>query len=574
MDRRKALLLLLLLLVLVVVAGGVWRLLALGKLAPSLGPQALARDGQGGLYFATSHELLRLDKQGAVRERRTASELGLDEINALAQGEGDTLFIYDSRQRRLHRCATTGWRCAPFASGALGLDENVQIAWLYGDNRRLLVADNTHHRLLALDEDGALLGSPAPVWHFPNQILAQGEHVLLADSDTRRIVTLDIGGNALSGVALEAKQRPYRFVRRDAEWWVIEAGVRLERARLRYYHRGKADFLPLGLRDPVALLDIGRVLVVAGKEDWKLMAIDPDSNLVTPFGSSELRLELRLRHGAMLAARKERAQLPLLMVALLLPLLGGGLLVQRRIDRDARAAVPAAAAAPAAMPATAPVTASSTTPRSGPARIDTDRVALEAARAAQVRHLKLASWIILPLLLGLGALLYFYLPGGATGQARYIPALLLVPPLLIALALLAGRRQQDRLYDQHLLCGPDKLIHVVAGKPVRAVPYAAIWLGEDSLILDTRRLPLRIGQRSALWKRDDIERELAGRIPPQQRLGEVALGRALLARGQLVGVEVLAARFLVIIVLLVIALTQFWPIWLRGEGGLFRQFLP
>lgn len=565
MDRRNALLVLLLLLVLTVVAGGAWRLLALGKLTPPLGPQALARDGQGGFFLATDHEILRLDGFGAVRERRPARELGLDEINALAQGEGDTLYLYDSRQRRLHRCATTRWTCTPFASAALGLDDNVQIAWVYGEERRLLVADNTHHRLLSLGADGTLLESPLATWHFPNQILAQGEHVMLADSDTRRIVNLDRSANGTVGVALQTRLRPYRFVRRDAEWWVLEAGVRLERARLRHYLRGDAELIPLGLADPVALLDLGRVLVVAGKEDWRLVAIDPDTGLVTPFGSVGLRQEFQARREATLAARRERAQLPLVMTGLLLPLLGAGLLLQRRITRDARSAAP--------LPGTAPVTPppSPAATRGGPARIDTDRDALAAARAWQGRQLKIASLLVLPLLAALGALLYLHLPGGPSGPARYLPALLLVPPLLVALALMAGRRQQDRLYDQHLLCGSDKLIHVVAGKPVRAVAYEAVWLGEESLVLGARRLPLYLGQgprRCALWKREDLERELTGRIPAAQRLGETALGRALLARGQLVGLQVLAARFLVIIVILVIALLQLLPLALRGDAGL------
>lgn len=568
MDRRKFLLVVLLVVVVGVTGAGIWRLFALGALTGGFGPQALSRDGQGGIFFATDHELLHLDAHGQVRDRRPVAALGLQEINALALGENGALFLYDSQQRRLFRCDTARWQCAAFGAAQLGLDENVQIAWVYGPDRRLLLADNTHHRLLAFDESGALLATSAAVWHFPNQIVAHGEHVLLADSDTRRIVSLDASGNSAVGVALQARERPYRFVRRDAEWWVIEAGVTLERATLRHYRHGQAQEIPLPVADPVAILDIGRTLVVASKEDWRLVAVDPDTLAVTPFGHADLQRELQRRHQAMLEARQERAQLPLLMIGFMLPALFGGVVLQRRIDRDAQASAPATMPAARVLPTAAGLPAR----RAAVGRIDTDRDALAMARALQNRQLLRAGLLLVPMLLLLALTLWLLLPAEAARTLTPLLSLLLALPLLLGLALYAGRRQQARRYDQHLLLGPDKLIHVVRGKPVRAVPYSAVWLGEESLILDRQRLPLYLGygaQRCALWNIGDMQRELGARVPPAQQLGELELARVMLAQKRLVGLRILSARFLIFLVIALLLLLKLWNVLHHSLGWRF-----
>ncbi len=567
MDRRKLLLTFLLLWVVAVAGGGAWRLIDLGKITARTGPQALARDGQGGVYLATGDELLRLDADGNVKSRHLAAALGMADLNALAPGEGNTLFVHESAQRRVLRCDTRDWRCTPFSPANLGLDVNVQMAWLYGAERRLLLSDNSHHRLLALDEYGHRLPLPGTPWHFPNQVSTGGGQALLADSDSRRIVHLDPVANTATGIALATRERPYRFVRRDTHWWVLEAGVRLEQAELRHYVDGRGETLALDVKDPVALLDGGRQLLVASKDDWGLVAVDPDTGVARRFGSPALQHELRARRAGQEAARGERRRLPLLMLLLMAPALGGGLWLQRRIDRVALPATGDAAEAPRPAAAAFARPLAATSRARQVARIDTDRAALATARTLQNAQLLRAGVIGLPLLLVLGGLLWWLMP--APGRAALVPLLvmLLLLPLLLALALYSGRRQQDRRYDQHLLCGPDKVVHVVAGKALRAVPYSLVWLGEDSLILGKQRLPLYMGygtRRSALWQLGELQRELGTRIPHTQHLGEVALGRTLLARGQLAGLSVLSGRFLVIILVVLVLLLKLWSLLPHG----------
>lgn len=566
MDRRKVLLLLLLLWTVAVVAGGLWRLLALGTLIGSQGPQALSRDGQGGVFLATDHDLLHLDSQGRLLGRHPVATLGLVEINALAQGEGDTLWLYDSQLRRLFRCGTRAWTCAPFGDDTLQLDQNVQLAWLYGRDRRLLVSDNTRHRLLAFAEDGSRLQMPATAWHFPNQLSTGGGAALLADSDTRRIVALDPVGNRATATALATRERPYRFARRDSTWWVIEAGVTLEDGRLRHYRDSQGRDIPLGVTDPVALLDIGHSILIAAKADWRLLALDPETQAVTAFGEARLQQEFRDRKAATLAARRERGRLPLLMLGLLAPALLGGLLVQRRLDIATadRSAAPKAGGALAAA-----------APGKILARIGTDRGALELARTQQNRQLLRAGLILVPLLLATGLALWLLLPPQATAPLTGLLGAVAILPVLVLLTLYSSRRQQDRLYDQQFICGPEKVIHVVRGKPVRALPYTAIWLGEDSLILGKQRLPLYVGhgaRRSALWNIGDLHRELGTRIPHTQRLGEIELARAMLAQGRLVGLQVLSARFMIIITVILVLLLKLWHLLPHNLIGQIWKF--
>lgn len=577
MERRKLLLLLCFLWVLVAVGGGLWRLWALGALTAPAGPQALARDGQGGLYVALDRELLRLDAVGRLKDRRSAAGLGLADITALAPGEGGTLFLYDGGGRRVHRCATETWTCAPFSPVALDLDRNVQMAWRFGPDRRLLLSDNTRHRLLALDGNGVRLPLPGARWDFPNQVSTEGGAALLAESDRHRIVEFDPVANRQTSIALSTRARPYRFVRRDQHWWVIEAGVTLQRADLRHYRDGQVTTVATGLRDATALVDTGLNILVAGREDWRLVAIDPDTGSAQDFGSTALREEFRARRQAMVAAREERARLPLLMLLLVAPGLVAGLLLQRRIDRDSAADTKAGAQPPAT---TAPPVAAALAPAAMSARklarIDTDRAALARARALQNTQLARLGLILVPLLLSGSGLLLWLAPAAMRAPLLPLLGLFAILPLLIGLAFLLGRRRQDRLYDQHLLCGPDKLVHVVAGKPVRAVPYEDVWLGEDSLVLSARRLPLYTGygrQRSAFWQLCDLHRELGPRIPHHQQLGEIALGRALLARGRAAGLSVLAGRFAVALAVLALVLAKLASMLPVNSLGKLLHFL-
>lgn len=434
MDRRPLLLTTLLLLATALAGGSAWRFTALQRQLADGGPQALARDGQGGLFLATDRTLLHLDGNGTVRARYSAATLGLQSVDALAAGEDDTLFIHDREQRRLFRCAMASARCLPFGSAALGLGDRVHLAWLFGPDRRLLVADTARDRLLALDANGATLPGTSGGWRSPRQLQASGEHVWLADSGTGRIVTLDATGTSQRGVALQARAHPLRFIRRDTDWWVLEADARGAHPVLRHYRHGLATDLVLPVTEPAFLVDLGRCFVVAARSDWRLLAVDPDSGTVSPFGSDALMAAFSAQRAAIASAREEQRWLPVVMAAALVPAFLAGLLLWRRAGGH-RGTTAAASSAPL--------------PARGIARIE------------------------------------------ACPDARGRPV------------------------DQLLLLGPDKLVHLVAGRPVRAAAYRDLRMNDRSLQIGRYRLPLVAGRgsaRRALWPVDTLRQAIVARL--------------------------------------------------------------
>lgn len=569
MDRRKILLALLVAWVLLVSAGGIYRLVGLGKLTANEGPQALESDGHGGSYLATSRELLHLDEQGNVRERRSAEALGLKEINTMASGADGVLWLYDSEARRVFRCTMQGLTCIASATD-IGLDKNVSLAWLPAQ-QQLLLADNAHHRLLTLDANGRLLNAGSKAWHYPNQLMSTPDTLLLADSDRWQIVKLDAASKNRIDVALATTERPYRYVRRSRdqgnEWWVIEAGVSLLDGRLRHYHSGNSDRITLPANDPVALLDNSRDILIASKADWQLLALDPHSGNAVPYGSPALQQEFRAHALASTSARKERSRLPFMMLALMAPALLGGVVLQRRIDSDRELAVINNAITPSRLAANTSSAVTATTQatpeRKAVVRIDTDRAALELQRAQQKRSMVRVGLIILPLLLIVGVLMT--LAGGRFGGAMVLTLSVMIAVIvLLVLAVYLGRRKQDRLYDQHFLCGRDKLVHVVQGKPRRAWPYTDIWLGSESLVVGKERLPLYLGygkMRIPFWSYADVQREIGARIPPQQNMAnDIDLGRALMKKSPWLGLRIVAARYAVALTVILVLLLKAWNI--------------
>lgn len=547
MDRKKALSLLLVLWIGLVVGVGIVRLVQLGHAAGNNGPQALAADGQGGFFLATRDEILHVDRNMHLRDRHTAHSLGMQEINALLIDGANTLWIFDSGLHQLDRCHFPAWQCIAVGSDKLGIDNNVSLALT--PERQLLISDNSHQRVTVLDENGSVLEKGARKWHYPNQITMTTEGLLLADTDKFLITVLDPKSLNSTATALRTQHRPYRFVRRAREWWVIEAGISLKDAELRHYRSGIAEKINLPASDPVAIVDDGENLILASQSDWGLLSIDPATGNAVPAGGDALQNEFTQQRLAAQSARHERRNLPYIMMALMIPALLGGVILQRRRDIgiDSKS--------------TDDRNAKSKNPTSS-VRINTDHHSLAAARAVQNRQLLKMGLVLVPLLLLLAGLMWLVGNGGAGAMAA--SGLVVFVLLLIPLMIYLGRRRQDRRYNQHFICGPKKLVHVVNDKPVKAITYEDIWLGDESLVLAGKRtaLYLRNGrQKLPLWSVSDVQREISARIPDSQCFSsDFELGKALLRRGKLVGLSILAARFALVITIGLLFLLKLWNV--------------
>lgn len=565
---KKHLLSALLLLWVLAVAGiGLQRLLALGATLNGNGPLALASDGRGTLWLGTRDELFRVDAYERLEARWPVARLGLREINSLATGRNGVLWIYDSALRRPFRCTLERMQCTAFGPATLDLDNNVRMT----ENAagELLLADNNRHRVLRLGADGELLNTGAAHRRaYPNQLSIHDNQLLLADTDNNRIITLPADADGTGDIVLTTRQRPYRFVRRGKEWWVIEAGVALENGVLRHYRNDKAEALSLSADDPYDIADNGQRLFVSSRTDWQLLSLDPTSGEARMVSDTQLQAAFGAQRLAVAAARQQRRQIPLYMIAFMLPALGGGLLLQRRIDQEKAATAQDVSRIVLPHPFS---TASTTHNAVGHPCITPDSSAFEAKTMMQNHYLQRAGLLAIPLMLLSFGMVWWLLGSRIT---MVLPHMLLMIGLLLIIPLLIflGRRHQQRLLDQALVCGPQKLVHVVAGKPRRATSYGYIWLGENVLVMDHQLHTLSQGHglyRQRLWPMHDIQREIGMRLPPTHVFDtDLALAMALLRLRPLLALRVFGARFGVAIALGLFLLLKIAEV--ASHFGLFK----
>ncbi|MDP2227029.1 MAG: hypothetical protein Q8J78_06095 [Moraxellaceae bacterium] len=548
--KKHFLSLLLLAWIVAVIGIGLQRTTTLSALLDGNGPLALASDSKGNVWLATRDTLYLLDADERLQQRTPAATIGLTELNSVAVSRDGGLWIFDSEKRQVFRCRTTPLACAPFGPSTLQLDRNVQIAETASGE--LLLSDNDNQRVVRLSANGLLLDDGKKFRrHYPNQIAATENGVLLANTDRRRILQLPDDAAAEGEIALATDSRPYRFVRRGDEWWVIEAGITLENGVVRYYHKGATVELPLDIEDPSAIIDNGRRLIITGLQDWRLISLDPATGDARPVNDPQLQKEFSEQRELMANARKEQDYIPLLMIAFMLPAFGGGILLQRRIDRDKAVNTSSAPIVTERHIATSStIAAGQTAGRAAhrATRIEPDISALEAAFSEQNRLMLRAGMIVIPLTLLMFGIMWLVL-GSESSQAFRIILPILAILFFIPLFLLLQRRQQRRQFDQHFICGQRKLVHVIASKPRKAIAYEDIWLGDNTLVLGSKLIPLYRGHgrhRHRFWPVSDIQREVGQRIPLTQTFdNDFLLGRALLRHQPLLGLRLIMARFAV-----------------------------
>ncbi len=530
MHKKNILTTLVLLWVLGVVAFLLNQQLGLADKLTGDGPIALSTAPDGGFYLATSQELFYFNEQEALVRRKTAPQLGLQELNALSPTPQGGLWIYDSAQRRPFLC-NSFWRCEAFGPTHLALDRNVALS--PGPNGQgLLLSDNSNHRLILLGPDGQLLddGKNRPL-HFPNQVSSSASGWLLADTDRFAILAIAPQSATALGAGssrLKTERRPYRFVQREKEWWVVEAGVSLNEGELRHYRESLSGepisrLLSSEATDLVAIADTGARLVLASRSDWRLLSLDPATGQSRPVAALEAEFAGLRQEYAQAKAQSKR--LPWLMAGLLAPALLGGLVIQR-MNPSTRVAAQTSGervVRPQTHTAKVPITplpAGHIKPEPQiwaelyPVNESAKRVLIAVTAVLLLMAISFFLLDLPPLLILLPAI-----------------AALLFPVLAISLRRL-NQAATRRLIDQELICGPQKLVWKRQGKAVCAVPYKEVMLGGDTLVLGRHALPLYLklpGQRLAIWPAFELQRELSARLQPEQMVhDDTQLLRALL----------------------------------------------
>src|SRR6218665_1791790 len=208
---KKGLMAILVIWVILVVIGSIGYMTHLGKEITGKGPQALTGDSQGGFFLIGGNDLLHFNADEMLIEQQALDKLGLKSANSLLY-ENDALLVYDNERHRIFRCTTDAWRCRAFSPESLPFSDFISMAWL--SSGELLISDNTNHRLVTLSPEGKPLHIGESVWHYPNQVVAQENGFLLADTDRFSILHLNAANDQQATNLLKTNTRPYQYLRR------------------------------------------------------------------------------------------------------------------------------------------------------------------------------------------------------------------------------------------------------------------------------------------------------------------------------------------------------------------------
>lgn len=507
---------------------GIWAISALlglitmqlhwGHVANFSGPQALEADGNGGFYLATDTDLFHFDASKQLQRRESLTDIGLGSINALARGTDGDLRIYDSKNNHLLRCNKDSWRCAPFGPADLRLSPSVQFALT--PTGRLIISDNTNHRLIALDKDGNLADNgQGKTWHFPNQISLEGNSLLLADTDSLLIARLDAESpnSAPQQVGLQTKSRPYHFVHRAPDWWVVESGPSLINGYVNHYRDGDtttaADRLEIPGEDVIAIADTGARIIIASKSDWELFEYNPSTANATPIGSPELQAEFSDNRAMVARAKRlQGAALPLFF-AMLSPAVILAFFHQKRINREK------------ALQEVASQQATRAEASLGNYTITPNPEIHESIKKFE-RRVKV-SFLSLGLALCLILAQNFRLFHSSNHMRMdHALALVLVSFALfsaIPLVLTISIRRQRRHLTLRMDCGTKLLTVFEKDAVLKQVNYDRVWVCKSVIMVDglliARRLPFRDSafrnpQGIEIWPEADLQRQLLPRLAP------------------------------------------------------------
>ncbi len=213
----------------------------------------------GDLLLALNQQPRTTEQQLAVLSRSTNREL---------EGEG-----------ALYRCNTDSFRCVVFARQLPVINRTFR---LHIDKQdKVYLADTSRHQLWLLDSDGNTLANKAG-FRFPNQIVPQGENLVVADTNHHLLKVIKAAvnefGNEIESVAvgldspadwLNKKRKKYfwpvNLVWENSNYWVLIGDNNLSNSRLALYNiAGKFEReleLPADA-DPISILAFDNKILV------------------------------------------------------------------------------------------------------------------------------------------------------------------------------------------------------------------------------------------------------------------------------------------------------------------------
>ncbi len=273
------------------------------------GPMALATSSTGDVYFRASDAIYHADAEGALLQVVPLARLGLDDVLADIEPDGDAILVAEGASGNIKRCRLDQGSCRQLASvTTLPTGTAIDIA-LAPDRSRLYVATSSLHRVDAYDLNGKHLYRLAidGDLRFPNEIAALGNNLLMiADTNHHRVIGVEDRGDGTTALqwkidAYNELTRPGRIwptnaVRAaDGSYWVIDTDGRLQNGDVVIYSaQGKAlQRVALGDdADPVTLAPLGSDMLVADYSSFTIRRVSADGRTIGMFGDGTLRERL------------------------------------------------------------------------------------------------------------------------------------------------------------------------------------------------------------------------------------------------------------------------------------------
>ncbi|MDR1318469.1 MAG: NHL repeat-containing protein [Treponema sp.] len=166
-------------------------------------------DGSAWVVAYGSNEIVRIDVNGVVKDRKRGPLNGFDRPYDLVRGSGGRFYLSEYRGGRVSVLDSSGdWQAY---IGSRGLGDGMFVGpqnMTVDDQGYLYVVDYGNRRISKFDPDGAFIlsfglrDSSFPGFLSPTGIAAGGDRIYAADSAAKRIYTFDRNGSYL-GVLVE-----------------------------------------------------------------------------------------------------------------------------------------------------------------------------------------------------------------------------------------------------------------------------------------------------------------------------------------------------------------------------------